>query len=179
LRNGSIDFFLSQPFEAEQHGLDFEILYSDRLAVCARPGHPLAKEAHAEVAELAGFEWALIRDQMSGAAEDQLMKVFLENGMPPPKVTLESDSAPLVYATIANTDLLCLRPVPVGQMHTRIGGLVEIATPPIFPRLTRGLTYRNPSGLDSTATAMVRVIKEVSTGFSGDRPTDTAGSLPA
>lgn len=165
LKTGSIDFFLGSAFESDTKGLRHEVLYSDRLAVCCRPGHPLSGRRTIELAELVEYDWAFIRLQKGGLAQEELLRALLAHGVKSPRTALESDSATLVFATVSQTDTLCLRPIPLGYRLHSIGGLVELSVPPIFQRQTRGLTYRVPSGLTAADRAMVRALKEITADF--------------
>jgi DNA-binding transcriptional LysR family regulator len=118
-----------------------------------------------EFEELAECDWAFIRHQGGGSVQEELMRSFREHDLGSPRTLMESDSAPFVYATVAQTDALCLRPIPLGRRLPSIGGLVEVPLAPIFPRTTRGLTFRDPGGLTSADRAMVRVLKEVTADF--------------
>ena len=165
LRAGDIDFYIGLANDDDRAGLRQDILYSDRLAVCCRPLHPLNHCGPVDVSELADFEWAFIRSQGRDLAHPELLKVFLENGLGPPKSAVETDSAALVYALVSQSDTLCLRPIPLGHRLESIGGLVELPVPPIFPRLARAITFRDPAGLTGADLAMVRILKEVTSGF--------------
>ena len=57
LRDGVIDLMIGALREVPPPGIDQRPLFTDRLAVVARAGHPLAGEASPDPAELAAFPW--------------------------------------------------------------------------------------------------------------------------
>ena len=164
LMAGEIDFYVGRLDEVNREGTAHEVLYEDRLAVCCRPDHPLNDGRSVEVADLAEYEWAFIESQGAALARPQLLRVFMDHGLGPPRTALETESTTLVYSLARESDVLCLRPVVAALGAGSVGGLVELPLPPIFPNITRAILYRDPAGLTGTDLAMLGILHEVATG---------------
>lgn len=172
LMAGEIDFYVGRLDETNRVGTSHEVLYKDRLAVCCRSGHPLNHGRPVEVADLAEYEWAFIESQGAALARPQLLRVFMEHGLGPPRTALETESTTLVYALARESDVLCLRPVFAGRRSVSIGGLVELPVPASFPHITRAIIHRDPAGFTGTDLAMLGILHEVATDAGGRNGSD-------
>jgi DNA-binding transcriptional LysR family regulator len=164
LRNGMVDVVLSTVPLAHT-GVTYEPLYVDRFAVCCRPGHPLDGRRRISVADLAKYNWAMSTNKQSGDLHEQLIQHFLVSGLPPPKVAVECDLPALTHAVTRQTDLLTLRPTPIGLRSGLNIGLIELSVAPMFPKLSRGLSFREHSVLSVPQRRFVRILKETAHAF--------------
>lgn len=107
LRDGSVDFYLgAAPHDEPAPGLVQRQLFSNKRAVVARKGHPLAKAKC--LADLAQAEWATT--SLGYRAEEDLARVFEAHELPPPKVVLAVRSALSLMVALSNSDLLAMVP---------------------------------------------------------------------
>ncbi len=108
LRQGDLDFAISSLFEsATAAEFDREPLFSDKLFVAARPGHPLLDRRKIRFADLAGYQWMLPGPQ--AASRRWLEAKFEQHGSAPPNVMIESNaSVSGLLGILHSTDLLTL-----------------------------------------------------------------------
>jgi LysR family transcriptional regulator of abg operon len=107
LRDGGIDFYVGPPPErAVSHDLIQEKLFDNRRIILCRKQHPLAKAT--SLKELTGAEW--LTTSITHRAMDELGEVFSSHGLPPPRLSVRSQSALTMMITMMNSDLLAMVP---------------------------------------------------------------------
>jgi LysR family transcriptional regulator of abg operon len=156
LREGSLDFVISA---RPQGKLDAHIkgrpLYTNRLVVGGRRGHPLR---HARsLRELVDASWVIYTPTgWSGAI---IPDMFEKNGLPVPKSVVRSDSYIALLTIIARTDLVgALSSTLLAQRLARdFFEPFELKERP--PEFTSYLFLRSDSPLTPVAAAMVAAIK--------------------
>jgi DNA-binding transcriptional LysR family regulator len=107
VRNGSLDLCIT----ALSHKADPELepikLYADELVVVVRDHHPLLALPKVQIADLAAQLWLL--PNATVIARRVIDAYFVEAGMPPPNVALETNSsADSLMAVIRKTDLVTI-----------------------------------------------------------------------
>jgi len=107
LWKGEIDFYVGVTPKQVPSGFIHERLSGNTRAVMARQGHPLARAR--TLADLAEAEWALPAADFNN--EQDLTSIFLERGLPAPRVALQACTALSMMVALASTDLLALLPV--------------------------------------------------------------------
>ena len=106
LRRGELDFVVAELPQAEPaDDLNLEVLTSDRLVVCCRAGHPLARLRHPTLRQTLAFPWALPVAKVS-RARGRLEALFAAHNLTPPVATIEADSMTFLLAMIGETDAL-------------------------------------------------------------------------
>ena len=108
LRDGTLDCYIGPPPGAPAAaGLVVEKLFDNTRVIIGRKGHPLA---HARtLSELVDAEW--ITTSITRKAEDELGPLFAQNGLPAPKLVMQSHTALTFIIAITNSDLLMMLPV--------------------------------------------------------------------
>ena len=134
LREGRVDFYLGvDPGQRVAPELTREVLSQNRRTVLCRAGHKLQKAT--ELAQLAGASWATNSIMLSD--EHEVSVIFGQHGLPPPNVTLRSQSALTLMMCLLNSDLLSMVPVQWNEFPLARGMLSviavreELAAPPI------------------------------------------------
>lgn len=86
-----------------------ELLYTDRVVVVCRPGHPLTRNRRRPaLADLLRFPWALTdRDNVMWR---RLSEFFYDAGLDPPEAAIETTSANFMKAVAAHSDFLTYLP---------------------------------------------------------------------
>jgi len=108
LRTGHIDFYMgAAPRQAPAPGLKLQRLFGNVRTVVARQGHPLARVRSLKA--LAGADWATTA--IDHKAEQDLAQLFIDQGLPPPRVQLHARTALSLIAALVSTDLLAMVPV--------------------------------------------------------------------
>lgn len=98
---------------------------NDKLVVCARPDHPLARHTHLRAAHFAGASWIM---REPGSATRALCERALAT-LPPGETVLElGQTEAIKQAVIAGLGLACLPEVAVGDA-VAAGRLVVLKTP--------------------------------------------------
>ncbi len=134
LRDGSVDFYLGvDPGPRVAPELEREVLSPNRRTVLCRTGHPLAGST--TLAQLAGASWAT--NSITLADEEEITAVFVQHGLPRPRVALRSQSALTLLTCLLNTDFLSMVPVQWSEFPLARGMLStikvheELEAPPI------------------------------------------------
>lgn len=101
-----------------------EALFDDRLAVVARPGHPLAGQAALVWEDLANAEWVMpMPDTPAQRAFDRMVAA---TGLPPPRAQVRANSAMLMQALVQDSDRLALMSPRQMARELAHGVLVEL-----------------------------------------------------
>lgn len=142
LRRGSLDFLVGALREPAPIGdIVQERLFDDRLALLARPDHPLARQDSLTIDDLLAFPWVVPRQGTPTRA--QFETIFTSAGKEPPKRLIESGSLLLMRGLLTEgTHLGCISRYQA-QSECDHGLLVQL--PYATDHLIRpiGLTYRD------------------------------------
>ncbi|MBA2933519.1 LysR family transcriptional regulator [Sphingomonas sp. CGMCC 1.13654] len=106
--DGKMDLYVGpMEIEAASPQLEVERLFGNQRVVLGRSGHPLAGSS--SLADLLDAEW--VRPTLSvKSTEGDLHHLFVEAGLPPPKVVLHARSALTTWTAVAQSDLLTILP---------------------------------------------------------------------
>ncbi|MDK3072581.1 LysR family transcriptional regulator [Sedimentitalea sp. JM2-8] len=141
LRRGDIDVMfgaLRDPLPIDD--VVQEPLFQDRLAVLARPGHPLAGAGLLSVELLYRQSWVVPR--VGTQARAQFDALFKKHGLPPPESIIECGSILLMREILARTDLLgCISGMQADAVIEN-ARLVRLNTGIDWPGRPIGLTLR-------------------------------------
>lgn len=108
LRNGLVDIYVG-PMPEGLHPPDLHVtkLFDNQRVVIGRKGHPLAGVSR--LVDLAGAEW--LTTSITHDAVDELAQVFAEEGLPPPRMTVQCQSALSILTVLMNSDILAMVPM--------------------------------------------------------------------
>lgn len=107
MHQGLLDLaLLAVPDDVEWPGMRRTLLMRGTLAIVARSGHPLARAR--TLAELAQAEWILMGSP--GGPGGTVVRLFDDQGLPPPRVAATCEGFTEVGALLAATDWLALLP---------------------------------------------------------------------
>jgi DNA-binding transcriptional LysR family regulator len=166
VKHGEVDFALSSiPARSSDPDLRLIRLHEDKAAVIARCGHPLAeKRGPLTALHLLNQEWVLARtSELERRALDEL---FIETGLEPPAVSLETTSAVLMKTMVIQSDLLTFLPRELIYWEERAGLLTALKLAvPSWHRIV-GLTLRARAGINPAAQALIDTLREVGGEFS-------------
>jgi DNA-binding transcriptional LysR family regulator len=166
VKHGEVDFALSSiPARSSDPDLRLIRLHEDRAAVIVRNGHPLTKRRGALTAShLVGHEWVLARSpELERRALEEL---FVEAGLEPPGVSLETTSAILMKTMVIQSDLLTFLPRELIYWEERAGTLTALKLAvPSWHRIV-GLTLRARARVNPAAQTLIDVLQEVGGEFS-------------
>jgi len=106
LKNGTVDVYVGPTFDDLPPELAGEPLFDSHRVIVARRGHPLAGAR--SLAELSGAEW--VTSSVTFRAEEELVPLFVERGLPRPRVVVQAHSAFSFLFLLAHSDLLMVLP---------------------------------------------------------------------
>lgn len=106
LKDGSADFYIGPVVDDVPEELKVEKLLETRRVIFCRKGHPLAQAR--SLVDLVHAEW--MTSSITAKAEDEVGPVFLQNGLPAPKLVMHAHSGLTYLLTLANTDFLMMLP---------------------------------------------------------------------
>ena len=157
LRNGEYDVILSGLPPAPYDDLVEEHLIDDEFVVYAAAAHPLAKRKRVTLDALAGEQWVL--PNPNALARARWIRTFEDNGFPPPKVKVVTNSQALMMYAVASSDLLGFLPrwyVRRGASKARLAE-VRIKHPDWSRRV--GISYRKDAYLSPAALRFIDMLK--------------------
>ncbi|MDQ6680339.1 MAG: LysR substrate-binding domain-containing protein [Pseudomonadota bacterium] len=129
LRNGVVDCYIGPVPEQMPGGMAVEKLFDNTRVILGRKGHPLA---HARsLRELAKAEW--VTTSITRQAEDELVPIFTQHGLPPPKIVVEARSALTFLTTLVSSDLLMILPIQWTQSPLFRTALQRIEVEELLP----------------------------------------------
>jgi DNA-binding transcriptional LysR family regulator len=165
VKHGEVDFAISSiPPRSSDPDIRHIRLHEDRAAVIARSGHPLLeRRARPTIQHLVGQQWILARQhELERRALDDL---FVEKGLQPPKVMLETTSAVLMKTLVMQSDFLTFLPRELVYWEERAGllSVLEFVTS-AWHRIV-GLTLRARAGVNPAAQALIDALREVGAEF--------------
>jgi LysR family transcriptional regulator, regulator of abg operon len=111
LRDGGLEFILAQipPGSRDTRAFHFEELVTYPVRVVARKGHPKAGSRH--LSDLSQQSW--IVGVATSKNRSTVEEIFLEHGLPAPRIDMHCDAITCVQASIAESDLLALLVAPL------------------------------------------------------------------
>ena len=158
LRNAAVDFVVGRLADPRaMDGLSFEHLYSEELALVARPGHPLAAQAALELRSLEAFQLLLPpRQAIIRPAVDALL-IAGGIGRTVNEIETVSNSLGRSYTLLSDAIWIISHSVVAGDLET--GQLLRLA---IDTRATRGpigITTRSGVELGLPARALLDAVR--------------------
>jgi len=147
---GLLDFALtSLPFKGLTPGLRAQELFRDQFVVCCGAKHPLAAQAHIPVAAL--LDWPWITPPREGMIWQKLVDLFGSAACPPPDASIETNSAALIKAMLAEGQFLSFMPRQLVLADVGRGDLIELKTPAIT--LERAIAVISRPGREHSSAA--------------------------
>ncbi|HRJ62546.1 MAG TPA: LysR substrate-binding domain-containing protein, partial [Azospirillaceae bacterium] len=164
LAAGDIDIVFGA-LRPQTPGLITEALFSDRIGIMARAGHPLASRAEIRLESLLNEQWILPRPDAPGrrVIDDS----FAELGFSPPAASVETGDLAMVRQLLRSSDMLTAMSPRQLQVEIESGVVTEL--PVALGRTTRriGLTLREGALLPPIAHAILDAIRDQAKGGMG------------
>ncbi|MBI1777439.1 MAG: LysR family transcriptional regulator [Proteobacteria bacterium] len=158
LRQGDLDVVVAALPERPSPDLTWRPLTVDDLRVCARREHPLARRRRIALAQLQQQSWVLPRREV--LARQRLDAIFLDKGLAPPNVLIESDSISFILETVRLTD--CLGFVTSQAVSTdRVQGLTLLDVPDALSKRIAGVVHRARGSLSGGARLLIAELETI------------------
>ncbi len=169
LHDGSLDFAVTivvpELLAAE---FDHDTLYTSRLVIATRRGHPLA---HARsLAELSDSEWLL--NPSPESSSQMLCDCFSANGLPAPTRIVECPSFGMAQAMMADTDLVAALPAQLLDTPHARERFVQVAVREPIPALSIQVVRRRDSPPTPAAAMLIDCLRDAArrAGLTGAGP---------
>lgn len=121
IRDGLVDLYYGPVADGfVDPALHIEVLFDNQRLIVGRQNHPLRHAT--SLADLVGASW--VTTPMAIDSDYEVMNVFANAGLPPPRIVMEASSAMNLAVVVATSDLLAPvpqqwmeAPFPVGMME--------------------------------------------------------------
>lgn len=158
LRLGELDFAVCLVAERLQdEALACEILVKDRLTPTVRRDHPLAREGALKLADLVDREWIVYRRTQTG--RDVFEQTFVQNGLEPPRKTIECTSFACILSMVESSDLITLLPARLFNEMPRPGALTPLLMDAQMPPWNLAVIYRSMHSLSPLCEAFLQELR--------------------
>jgi LysR family transcriptional regulator, regulator of abg operon len=148
LRNGTVDLALSPVLdEISRSELAVEKLLKVQMAVVVRPSHPMV--AATSLSELAHGDW--LHQGTSSSASVLIRRIFEDQNLPVPRVSVESRSLTATIMMLQAMDLIAVVPRAMLESDAIKGTLVALDLKEQFRANQLGLIYREDRPLTRVA----------------------------
>lgn len=168
LRNGQLDLSVTSLGTPPYEGVTQERLYEDEFVVYASGHHQLAKLRRVEVADLAQERWAF--PMLDGFSHKWISRVFEDNGLPPPGVTLLGGPMQIRLQAIGSSHLLGVAPRRVVREAASRLHLIEIPLKGLVLIRQVGVGYRKDAYLSRAARRFIEILKTTAKEIPAEKP---------
>ena len=156
LRGGEIDMIFGAlrdepPFDDVLQ----EELFTDRLAIIARPGHPLAGRADLAARDLQALPW--VAPRAGTPTRDQFNLFFRNEGLSPPDSIIETGSLLMMREVLAASNMLGCVSKRQASVESAAGLVVTLPVDMAWQGRRIGLSYRS-SWMPTPAQSLLRYI---------------------
>lgn len=157
LRNGQLDLVVTSLAGPAYEGIVQEHLYEDEYVIYASTDHRLAKLHRTTIADLAQERWAF--PALNGIAHTWINRVFQDNDVAPPRVTLVGGPLQIRLQAIGSSNLLGIAPRRVVRQATSNLRLTEIPIKGLVWVRHVGVGYRKDAYLSPVARRFIQILK--------------------
>lgn len=146
LQAGDADFIVGRLHDVPpSEPLVHEILYEEPIRVIASPTHPLARQRRVAYRDLCGYPWVI--PAPDSAAYVPVMDLFLRQGLPRPRLCVESTSFLMIRTLLQEQSALAAMPHQVVERDVALGVLRVLPVRLPYAPLPVGITchaFRQP-----------------------------------
>lgn len=114
LMQRELDCVIGRYVSEHEHALDQQVLYYQRFAAVVNGDHPtLGRSEQVTLADTMGFGWIVPPSRT--AARQALSSLFMQSGLTPPRVQVESSSLEIIKAFLLDSDLIGILPTEIAR----------------------------------------------------------------
>src|ERR1043166_40928 len=159
MRKGETDFCVAGVETFSPADFVQERLYDNQEVVFASTNHRLAKLKRVSVADLAGERWAS-SVSTSRPPWQALFHAFKNEGLPPPRVALETNSQAVRIQAIAYSNYIGVNTRQFVRQEARKFPLVELPVKEMSVARDLSIIYRKGAYLSPAARRMIGILKD-------------------
>jgi DNA-binding transcriptional LysR family regulator len=158
MNKGEMDFCisLSELYSPSEYTCD--PLLDSHIVVFASSNHRLAKRKQVSIADLAGERWATVH-RTTTPEWQVLFHAFAVNKLPPPRVTLETNSQAIRLTAVAYSDYLSITSRQLLRQEVRKFPLVELPVKEYFRTNRFAIICRKGAYLSPVAKRLIGILK--------------------
>ncbi len=161
LGRGALDFMISGLSGlAPAANVSQEKLFTDRVVVVARAGHPLIRQARLHPRQLVDQKWILPNPNV--LTRQQLEAFFRKQNLAPPDVVIETNSVSHIMAVLRYSDLLSFMPKQLIEFSGGAGDLSPLDLPEAVWHRAVGLSYRRRGFMSPASKALIEELRRLS-----------------
>jgi LysR family transcriptional regulator of gallate degradation len=142
LLSGRIDFIVGALRNHPGDAFSAHPLFTDKAALVARAGHPLASKKKLRIADLQGYPWVLSRP--GAPLRESLGQFFHDQGLTPPTPTVETGDLALLRGLLTSSDMLTV--LSAHQLHYEVATGQLVVLPFDMPGLERSIGIMTRKG---------------------------------
>jgi DNA-binding transcriptional LysR family regulator len=161
LRLAELDFVIAGIGTPEQMaGIQYEVLFQERLCLTARPGHPLAGKKRVTPKELHTCAWFILHPYRD--FRDQVETLFTAAGLEFPRNFVEAGHN-IAADYLRQSDAVAILPYNLVAESIEAGTLIELPAEQPLPGYPVGILRREGAELTATARLFIDEIKATAT----------------
>jgi DNA-binding transcriptional LysR family regulator len=157
LLKGELDMIFNLLPTSPYDGTVQEWLYDDDFVVLASANHPLFRKKRITIKDIERKGWAM--SQVNILPQYPLLRVFQDNGLPPPRVVVQTRSLRLRLHIWSTTHLLGYMSKQVIRDAAPRFRLRELQIKELAWRRPVGVIYRKDAYLSPAATRLIKILK--------------------
>ena len=113
-----LDCIIARFSTERESELDQHLLYRQRFSVVVGGHHPVLGARHrVTLRDTVGYGWVVPPPRT--AARQMVSALFVQSGLPPPIVRIETSSMEVIKAALADSDMIALLPADIAQHYVR------------------------------------------------------------
>lgn len=168
LRLAEFDFIIAGIGTPEQMaGIQYEVLFQERLCLVARRDHPLAGRKRATTAELQGQPWFILHPYRD--FREQMENLFQAAALEFPRNFIEAGHN-IATDYLRQSDAVAILPYNLVAESIEAGSLIELRSDLPLPSYPVGILRREGVELTATAQLFIQEIKATAAKLRGSAP---------
>jgi DNA-binding transcriptional LysR family regulator len=157
VRTGELDLAVMAMRSSLEPDLAQEYLYEEEYVVCASANHRLVKKRGLTLADLVQERWSVAEPPTS--IRQHIHQVFAENGLPAPRITVETANPALRLVLVESSDVLGYTWSSVVRQFNRGTRLVELRVKELNSSFRVVVIYRKDGYLSTAARRFIEILK--------------------
>jgi len=160
LRRGDVDFVVSGLPEFDQgNDIVLDPLFTDRVDVVVRAGHPLTASRRPRLTDLLDYPWVMFGPTV--LSKQHVEMAFRSAGLSPPRTVVESNSPTYNKTLVSSSDFISYLPYELIRKEHAAGLLVPLPFKELTWNRPVGIISRKRGSISPTARALIAEIRNI------------------